>query len=185
MTNNESESKNISPQENPNTQKWMENLNLGLNKYNIELSKYLNHTNNQIGGTITALNSTLQDLDQVSFSKIEPNVNAQIAKNLEPYRADLDSLKIQLQAVKNSLEPLGKFIQENLTFLSNSIAVQGKLQVIDSAISSLYRRLEILENDKNQGWNKRATIINIICTLLGVGITFLGVVVAFWLGAFK
>lgn len=185
MTKKKFHSVSISPPDNVKTQKWMENTANIYNPQIKEFSKQINNTSLIIGGTITALNSTLQELDKASFARIEPNINAQIVKNLEPYRNDLDSLRSQLQSVKDSLEPIGKSLLENVTFFSNSIAVQGKLQGIDSINATILKRIEMIENDNNRRWNKRATTINIICTLLGVAITFLGVVVAYWLGVFK
>jgi hypothetical protein len=167
------------------TQKWMENIPF-LHVPNIEVvANQVNSTSDIIGGTIESLRSTLLDIENATFARFEPNIKAEIATSLVPFKNDLDLLKNQLQGVKDSLEPLGKTLLENAAFFSNSIAVQGKLQGIDSIIATILKRIDLIEDDNNKRWNKRATFINILWTLLGVVITFLGVVVAYWLGVIK
>lgn len=175
----------ISPQDIVHTQKWMENTANIYNPQIKDFSNQINNTSSMIDGTIEALNSTLQELNNASFARFEPNINAQITRNLEPFKNDLDSLRSQLQNVKDSLEPIGKSLLENVAFISNSIAVQGKMQATESAITSIFIRLDKIESDNNVRWNKRATVIGILCTLLGIVITLLVDAVTNWLGIFK
>jgi hypothetical protein len=167
-------------------QEWVKRfLSVTPPQHIIDNIEAVNRVNIMLGGTLMKLDSALQDIDNSPIAILEPNINTQIAKYLEPYKVELDSLRSQLQNVRDSLEPLGKSLLENAAFLTNSIAVQGKLQVTDSAITSIFIRLDKIESDNKDRWNKRATVINILFTLLGIFIALLGVAVTYWLGIFR
>jgi len=151
----------------------------------ISFTNQIQSTSAIISGTITALNSTLKEIENATYARLEPNFTAQVTESIEPLKTELDLIKNQLQNVKDSLEPIGKTLLENAAFFSNSISAQGKIQSIESSISSIFIRLDKIENDNNIRWNRRSTVINILFTILGTAIALLGIAVTYWLGLLK
>lgn len=132
-----------------------------------------------IQSTIDFIDGKLQAIENVEATVLDPQVITQISnlkQEIEGVR--LEALS-QLKESKDTLDTVANFMRDNATFLTNAIAVNGKMQSFESSISSLLQRVEKLEADKTIKWNQWATIISIIIAFCGICVALGGVVAAF------
>ena len=83
----------------------------------------------------------------------------------------------QLQAAQTALNRVFEdFIRDNAKFLQDAITAKGKLDCIESEISSIMKRLEKLEENKKVRWTNRIAIISTITAIISVAIAVVSVI---------
>jgi len=59
-----------------------------------------------------------------------------------------------------------EFMKSNASFLVDLVSAEGRLRALENETSSLNKRVEKIESEKNLAWNKAVTILSIIVAIL-------------------
>jgi DNA repair exonuclease SbcCD ATPase subunit len=152
------------------------------------ISAQIYSSSDELGGTIAALSSTIKKIEDDTYARLEPNVSAQIAANIEPIKAEIASLKeinSQLENTKSSLGKVEKFINDNKNSFLDLITAEGKYQRIESDLSSIRTRVEKIEGSKNISWNRTSAIISILIAAIVMSFSCLSLTVSLYVAFFK
>lgn len=136
--------------------------------YLVRAEKYMSNvssTDTIISETVDALSKNIQNIEK-AFSTSEDGIISLLDERLEPLKSEITVIRDEtlplLQQSKESLKTVGDFIKDNTNLLTDLIGSQGKLRSIDGELSSIYKRMEKLESERNISWNKTTTLISIL-----------------------
>ena len=133
-------------------------------------SKFFDSTGSKIGGTISvleALDLTMKQLQDDTIARLQPGIDKQLVKFIEPIKLDLDNARNQIQEAASSLTDVKGFIEKNQTALTTLFSVDGRMIGLQSELSAFGRRLDKLEANKFEGWQKNTAVIGIVIGVMG------------------
>ena len=101
-----------------------------------------------IGGTITYLGDATETIKKTveSFHFVDQKqMNQELRPILEQIKNIQADVLPKLELAKNTITNVEEFLKDNVTFLTNSIEVKGRLQLIESNLNSFSTRIDTLE----------------------------------------
>src|ERR1700690_123949 len=101
-----------------------------------DIGTIINSTGTVIGSTISNLDALKEKITTIyvddSHMGLRVRPDESLAKSLTPINDELDSIKSQLEPLKDKYKHIEDFIGNNVVMLTNSIEFTGRLKSIES-----------------------------------------------------